>query len=178
MISHKENKLELNYLSKNGEEGYPRNLGAKVTYTIYRSNLEIAFQANTDKTTILSLINHSYFNLNGQGRSNILNHQLKINADNFTPVDETSIPFGYYNKVKNTPFDFRELCSIGSRINDANEQLQNGQGYDHNFVLNKYESAFTLSAESIGDIIGNRYGSLYDRTGCSIIYRQFYERRK
>lgn len=133
-------ELELTYLSKDGEENFPGNLKVKVVYNFRPDNaLEITYDAETDKNTIVNLTNHAFFNLNGENSGAILNHNVMIDADNYTPVDSTFIPTGKIEPVKSTPFDFIKPVTIGSRINDKNQQLKNGKGYDHNFVLNHHD---------------------------------------
>lgn len=140
--------LKLNYFSKDGEEGYPGNLNVTVTYKLNNNNeLRIDYSAVTDKKTIVNLTSHSYFNLKDGGASSILNHELMINADKFTPIDSTFIPTGNLSSVENTPFDFRKFTKIGERINDNNEQLKFGLGYDHNFVLNNSEKKLKAAAK-------------------------------
>ena len=128
--------VELTYFSKDLEEGYPGNLTVKVTYTLTPANeLRLDYSAATDKDTVVNVTNHSYFNLAGQGQGDILGDVLTLYASKFTPVDAGLIPTGELKSVAGTPFDFRQPTAIGARINNDDEQLKRGKGYDHNWVL-------------------------------------------
>jgi len=131
--------LQLTYVSKDGEEGYPGNLTIHVTYSVPASEnaLKIEYSATTDKDTVLNPTNHSYFNLAGQGNGDNLKHEVVIHASRFTPVDSTLIPTGELKTVAGTPFDFTKQTAIGARIDANDEQLTFGKGYDHNWVLDK-----------------------------------------
>jgi len=133
--------LKLTYLSKDGEEGYPGNLNCTVIYTMTNNDeLKISYEAETDKPTVLNLTNHSYFNLAGHDSGDILGHEIMLNADHFTPVDEGLIPTSEIKPVKDTPMDFTKPMPIGSRIAEVKG------GYDHNYVLNKSDDSLTLAA--------------------------------
>jgi len=148
--------LVFTYLSPDMEMGFPGNLKVKVTYSITADNsVKMDYEATTDKPTVVNLTNHAFFNLNGEGSGSILNHIVQFNANQYTPVDAGLIPTGEITAVKGTPFDFTTPHTIGERIAVKNEQLKNGGGYDHNFVINKAEQNIMNYVGSVtGDVSG------------------------
>ena len=150
-------ELHLTYESPDGEEGYPGTLITEATYSLTEDNgLAIELRATTDKPTVVNLANHSYFNLSGDGTKGILDHEIQINADRFTPTDAQSIPTGELASVAGTPFDFRALTPIGARIAEKDQQLIYGFGYDHNWVLNKTDPTELFLAATVVDPLSGR----------------------
>ncbi len=148
--------VKMSYISEDGEEGYPGNMACTVTYTLTEDNeLKISYEAETDKTTVVNLTNHSYFNLAGQGTGDVLGHELTLNADKYTPVDEGLIPTGEIRSVKDSPMDFTMGMSIGSRIKQV------GDGYDHNYVLNSSPDLSLALAARVYEPTSGRVMEIY-----------------
>lgn len=153
--------VQFTYGFKDGEEGYPGTTTMTVTYTLSEDHeLALTYEAVTDRPTIVNFTNHSYFNLAGEGTGNILDHELLVNADRFTPCDPTQIPTGEIREVQGTPLDFRRPHRIGVRIDAADEQLRFGSGYDHNYMLNAAGQGLTFAAR-LGDPVSGRVLEVY-----------------
>ena len=147
--------LELTYLSPDGEAGFPGNLSVKVTYQLTNDNaVDIRYEATTNKATVVNLTNHSYFNLSGVPGSQIVDHQIMIDADTFTAVDETLIPTGVFEPVEGTPMDLRQLVTVGDDIDNPYQQLVYGGGYDHNWVLNNGGDITKVAAKVVSPTSG------------------------
>jgi aldose 1-epimerase len=157
------NGVELTYLSKDGESGFPGNLTAVVRYTLVNGDLHIEYSATTDKDTVINLTNHSYFNLAGKG--DVLNYQLTLHASRFTPVDSGLIPTGELKPVESTPFDFRKATAVGARIDADDAQIHLGHGYDHNWVLDSGGAKLAEAAEVYDPSSGRVLTVLTDQPG-------------
>jgi aldose 1-epimerase len=158
-----DNGVELTFLSKDGDSGYPGTLAATVRYTLVKGDLRIEFSATTDKNTVVNLTNHAYFNLAERG--DILDHQLTLYASRFTPVDAGLIPTGELKSVDGTPFDFRKPTAVGARINADDPQLHLGHGYDHNWVLDRKGANLEEAAELYDPVSGRVLKVLTDQPG-------------
>jgi aldose 1-epimerase len=165
------NGVELTYVSKDDDAGFPGNLTTTVRYTLENGNLRIEYDATTDKDTVLNLTNHSYFNLSGQ--SDILKDELTVHASRFTPVDAALIPTGELKPVEGTPFDFRKATAVGARINADDPQIRLGHGYDHNFVLDSKSGKVAEAAEVYDPNSGRVLKVLTDQPGVQLYTGNF-----
>ncbi|HSE33211.1 MAG TPA: aldose epimerase family protein [Pyrinomonadaceae bacterium] len=166
--------LRLKYFSKDGEEYYPGNLDVEVTYMLSDDGeLRIDYRAVTDKTTIINLTNHSYFNLAGAGT--ILSHEISLNADAFTPIGPQLIPTGEILDVDETPMDFRNQTAIGARVDDSYEQLSFAQGYDHNFVLHDFTGLLRQAAAVVEPVSGRTLEVLTTQPGLQFYSGNFFD---
>jgi aldose 1-epimerase len=166
--------IELTYTSKDGEEGFPGNLAVAVTYTLTDNNeLKIDYKATTDKVTICNLTHHSYFNLSGEGSGDILGTEITIPSSKYTPVDSTLITTGELADVTGTPFDFRTATAIGARVNDSNQQLKYGKGYDHNWVIDRTGPGLVLCATAYDPKSGRAMDVLTTEPGVQMYVGNF-----
>ncbi|HET8827978.1 MAG TPA: aldose epimerase family protein, partial [Pelobium sp.] len=154
VISVKDHNITLSVTSPDGEGGFPGNLTCEVVFTLTEENeLIVNYTAQTDQDTVVNLTNHAYFNLNGEGTGSVLKHKVRINADEFVPINTACIPKGFFDTVSNTPFDFRETKAIAKDIDVDNEQLKFGNGYDHSFAINQTE-LINFAGSAKGDQTG------------------------
>lgn len=172
-----DNEIQLSYISKDGDDGFPGTVDVKMTYTLTSDNeLKITYKATTDKPTVINLSNHSLFNLKGEGNGTITDHILTINADSTTPIDSVLIPTGELASVEGTPFDFRKPTIIGERIDTDNQQLKHGAGYDHNWVLNKTKSNAVELAATVYEPNSGRVMDVYtDQPGLQFYSGNFFD---
>jgi aldose 1-epimerase len=169
-----ENGIQLSYTSKDGEEGYPGNLSVTVDYVLTDDNtLKVKYQAQTDKTTVINLTQHSYFNLSGDFSKQILDHELLLHADQYLPLDNTQIPEGNCQSVVDTPFDFSTLKTIGRDIEAKNEQLKIGNGYDHCWVINNPKNEIVKAAEVYHPESGRTMDVYTDQPGMQLYTANF-----
>ena len=165
--------VELSYVSKDGEEGFPGNVSTTVRYTLDGGDLKIAYSARTDKDTVFNLTNHSYFNLTGDATKKTLDQKLTLNAARYTPVDGNAIPTGELKSVEKTPFDFRKATSIGDRIDADDPQLKIGHGYDHNFVIDGKAGELTQAAQLYDESTGRVLTVLTTEPGVQLYTANF-----
>ena len=170
------NEIQFSYISPDGEEGYPGTVTYKMVYSLNSNNeFKITYAATTDKPTVINLSHHGFFNLKGAGNGTITDHILMINASHTTPVNEVLIPTGEIASVEGTPFDFRIPTAIGARVNDDNEQLRNGGGYDHNWVLDKTTDGVELAA-SLYEPVSGRFMEVWtDQPGIQFYCGNFFD---
>ena len=177
--SIRDNSIVLSYTSEDGAMGYPGNLAMEVSYQLSESNgVIITYEATTDKSTPVNLTNHAFFNLAGEGNGTINDHLLTINADQFTPVDDSLIPLGQNTNVKDTPFDFRIEKAIGQDLNlqEIDLQLSRGKGYDHNFVLNKTDvGELSLAATVVETKSGRKMEVFTEEPGMQFYGGNFFQ---
>lgn len=161
-------KLIMKYQSPNGEEYYPGNLSGQVTFTFYNHNqIDLDYKCTTDRPTLVNLTHHDYFNLNSEGAQSILEHELLINSDAYTEVDNEVCPTGEILTVKDTPYDFRKYNSIRKKIIVKDGVVKKGNGYDNNFIINKHNNNFTAS---LRDSISRRQLDIYSDKPCLQLY--------
>jgi aldose 1-epimerase len=171
-----DSKIELRYVAKDGEEGFPGNLTINMTYELTPENeFVVTYNASTDAPTVVNLSHHSFFNLKGEGKGTILDNVLTINASHTTPVNNVLIPTGKIASVEGTPFDFRQPHVIGERIGEDNEQLRMGSGYDHNWVIDRNGSGVELAATLWEPASGRYMEVLTDQPGMQFYSGNFFD---
>ena len=177
VVSATDDKLVLHYLHPDGQDGFPGNLDIEMTYSLTPDNeFRVDYKATTDKPTVANFSHHPFFNLKGEGNGTVLDNVLTINASHTTPVDSVLIPTGQIAPVEGTPFDFREPHAIGERIGADNQQLRNGGGYDHNWVIDrKTESGIEQAATVWEPASGRTIEVLSDQPGLQVYSGNFFD---
>lgn len=172
-----DNEIQMSYVSPDGEEGFPGTMKINLTYVLTPENeFKITYAATTDKATVINLSHHGLFNLKGEGNGTITDHILTINASNTTPVDSVLIPLGEIAGVEGTPFDFRKATVIGERINAENEQLKNGAGYDHNWVIDRKTDKDVEFVASVYEPVSGRKMEVWsDQPGVQFYSGNFFD---
>lgn len=173
-VQKSDREVELTYTAKDGEEGFPGNFDCRVTMTLTDDNaIDIRYAAETDKTTVVNMTNHSYFNLDGDPSKDNSEWLLTVNADSYTPVDSTFMTLGRIDPVEGTPFDFRQPTVIGARIDADDEQLRNGHGYDHNWVLSTAGDLSRPAARLVSPVTGIALEVFTDEPGIQVYVGNF-----
>ena len=177
IVSTNDSVIKMHALFADGLDGFPGNLDVTMSYTLTHDNqLQIRYVATTDAPTLCNFSHHSFFNLKGEGRGTILDHELQINSRYLTTVDEHLIPNGKFSGVKNTPFDFREKHTIGERINEKDEQLTNAKGYDHNWIIDKNDpKAYAWNATLTDPVSGREMQVWSDQVGLQFYSGNFFD---
>jgi aldose 1-epimerase len=171
-----DNEIKFSYSSPDGDDGFPGNLEIEMTYSLTPQNeFRISYRAITDKRTVINLSNHAFFNLKGEANGTITDHILTINASYITPVDSVLIPTGEIAPVDGTSFDFRKATAIGARINDDNQQLKNGLGYDHNWALDNCDGLMALAARLYEPTSGRVLEVWTDQPGIQFYSGNFFD---
>ena len=176
VVGASDSRIDFSYVSEDGDDGFPGRLNVRMSYALDSANrFCIAYSATTDKTTVVNLSNHAFFNLKGEGNGTILDHLLTLNASAYTPIDEVLIPSGEIRDVSGTPFDFRKPVAIGERIGADDQQLRFGEGYDHNWVTDDKSGTTVLVATVYEPASGRQLEVYADQPGIQFYCGNFFD---